>query len=383
MSDVYELKLYDSTLISFEYKKNALGGHDVSIIDVNESEPKELFPVGYEISDKGILKWLNDRVIPKNRAFVNEILKAQGLTLGDVKGIIDVCKGLSLNDSYWVIPINSDLKYSDYNLYENKFSEVLSLVAYTGLQQAEGSGGSSPEFTTTGALPKGWRYLDDDGIYLYKGGTTGSANSGREPVTEFLASQVALAMDIDHVNYDIEYWKEMLASKCKLFTTINTSFVPVYNYVGNAGLESAVSFYDTEGGLYYDFVRDMLVFDALIYNEDRHFGNFGMLRDNKTGKIKQNAPIFDNGNSLFFRAMPDDFNDLQSYAKTRYPYYHNATFEGICNTYITDRQVEKLRRLKDFTFNKHPIIEIPCGYITAIDSLIRKRSVELIELCRK
>ena len=24
----------------------------------------------------------------------------------------------------------------------------------------------------------------------------------------------------------------------------------------------------------------MLVFDAVIYNEDRHFGNFGVLRDN-------------------------------------------------------------------------------------------------------
>lgn len=42
--------------------------------------------------------------IPKNRAFVDEILKTVGLSHNDTKGIIDVCKGLSLNDSYWVVP---------------------------------------------------------------------------------------------------------------------------------------------------------------------------------------------------------------------------------------------------------------------------------------
>ena len=39
----------------------------------------------------------------------------------------------------------------------------------------------------------------------------------------------------------------------------------------------------------------MLVFDAVILNEDRHFGNFGVLRDNHTGKIIAPAPVFDNG----------------------------------------------------------------------------------------
>ncbi len=61
----------------------------------------------------------------------------------------------------------------------------------------------------------------------------------------------------------------------------------------------------------------MLVFDALIYNEDRHFGNFGLLRNNHTGEIIAPAPIFDNGLSLFNYAMPDDFKNLSAYAKTR------------------------------------------------------------------
>ena len=31
--------------------------------------------------------------------------------------------------------------------------------------------------------------------------------------------------------------------------------------------------------------RDMLVFDTIIYNIDRHLGNFGMIIDNNTGKF--------------------------------------------------------------------------------------------------
>ena len=42
----------------------------------------------------------------------------------------------------------------------------------------------------------------------------------------------------------------------------------------------------------------MLVFDAVILNEDRHFGNFGLLVDSHTNKIIAPAPIFDNGLSL-------------------------------------------------------------------------------------
>ena len=60
----------------------------------------------------------------------------------------------------------------------------------------------------------------------------------------------------------------------------------------------------------------MLIFDAVIYNEDRHFGNFGVLRDNHGGAIIATAPLFDHGLSLFNYAMPDDLQTLDDYAKT-------------------------------------------------------------------
>ena len=52
---------------------------------------------------EGLITWLKHRVIPKNRAFVDEILYALGSSHNDTKGIIDISKGMSLNDSYWMV----------------------------------------------------------------------------------------------------------------------------------------------------------------------------------------------------------------------------------------------------------------------------------------
>jgi len=130
MHDSYELRLYDDKLLSFSLAIGTLGGYEASISHVEDN--KELFPLDLELSGDGVLKWLERRVIPKNRTFVEEILRAFGLSIGNTKGIIDVCKGLSLNDSYWIVPEGFDGRFAEYNLYENRFSEILSLVAYTG-----------------------------------------------------------------------------------------------------------------------------------------------------------------------------------------------------------------------------------------------------------
>ena len=131
MNNKYELRLYDDTLLSFEMELGSLGGYNAVITDI--SEPRKLLPLDLELTGEGMMEWLQRRVIPKNRTFVDEILQSLGLSSRDTKGIIDVCKGLSLNDSYWIVPEGFDGKFANYNLYENRFSEILSLVAYTGV----------------------------------------------------------------------------------------------------------------------------------------------------------------------------------------------------------------------------------------------------------
>ena len=112
----------------------------------------------------------------------------------DLIGIINICKWLSLNDSYWVVEEGFDSKFDDYNLYDHEFLKALSLIAYTGYGSVKAKGfTASPEFTTNGMLRKGWRKIKDK-IYLYKGGTEGAANSGKEPYSEYYAAQLAQTM---------------------------------------------------------------------------------------------------------------------------------------------------------------------------------------------
>ena len=126
-------------------------------------------------------------------------------------------------------------KFSQYNLYENRFSEILALVAYTGAGGSRQAFTTSPELTTGGMLPKAWRYVEHDGIYLYKGGTTGASNTGREPYCEYYASQIAETMRLNAVHYDLENWKGITASKCALFTNIDTAVYPHRAHCPNRG----------------------------------------------------------------------------------------------------------------------------------------------------
>lgn len=381
MEKGYVLRLYDTDLLSFTLSERGIEGLKAQIHSVKE-EDRALFPLDLELTDDGLVKWLQRRVIPKNRAYVAEILKTFGLSVNDTKGIIDVCKGLSLNDSYWVVPQGFTGTFAQYNLYENRFSEILSLVAYTGIGQSDAAFTTSPELTTNGMLPKAWRFIEGEGIYLYKGGTFGAANTGNEPYSEFYASQVAQAMGLDAVAYELENWKGILASRCKLFTDIDTSYIPIGRIVREGGLKACLEYYRQLGPEAYEQVRSMLVFDAVIYNEDRHFGNFGVLRDNHTGKVTGAAPVFDNGMSLFNFAMPEEFQDLDSYAKTRGTAY-GVSFESVCQEVMGPVQTRQLRNLIGFTFHRHPRLNWPEYRLEATERHLQKRVCQLLDMIPK
>lgn len=381
MGNLYELRLYDMPLLAFKLEEQGIS-LTAQITWIND-ENKSLLPLDLQLTDEGILAWLRHRVIPKNRAFVEEILKTLGLSVGNTKSIIDVCKGLSLNDSFWVVAKDFDGTFAEYNLYENEFSEILSLVAYTGIGQSNRAFTTSPELTTNGMLPKAWRRLENGEIYLYKGGSSGAANTGNEPYSEYYACQIAQAMGLHTVSYNLEHWKGILASKCKLFTDIDTAFVPIGRIVRTGGLQACLNFYAELGEDFSEAVRSMLVYDAVIYNEDRHFGNFGVLRDNRSGAIIAPAPLFDHGLSLFNYAMPDDIANLEDYAKTRFPAYGDISFEKICAEVMGKTQAQQLRRLIGFKFKRHPSINWSEQRLEAIEKHLQKRVRQILGLTRQ
>lgn len=384
MSNVYSLRIYDTELMRFVLEKRGLEGLVAEIVSVQE-EYAHLMPLDLELTGEGVIKWLERRVIPKNRTFVDEILKTLGLSHNDTKGIIDVCKGLSLNDSYWSVPENFDGSFAHYNLYENRFSEMLALVAYTGAGQRRQAFTTSPELTTNGMLPKAWRFVENDGIYLYKGGTSGASNAGREPYCEYYASQIAETMQLNAVHYDLENWKGITASKCELFTNVDVSYVPAGGIIRAGGIQKCLDYYDSLGPEFGEQIRSMLVFDALIYNEDRHFGNFGILRDNQSGKIISPAPIFDNGLSLLCYAGNDDLASmfaLEEYAKTRTTPYR-LSFEEVCAEVMGAKQKEQLRRMIGFRFKRHQSLNFSEEHLQMLEKLLEGRVRKLLAIPSK
>lgn len=368
------LKHFDTELLKFESTVD-IRHPEIKILWMNE-DAKQLFPIDLTVSGEGVFSWLKHRLIPSNRNYVHNFLAKLGLNEKDIIGIIKISYGLSLNDSYWICPETEKRKFSEINLYENRFSQILSLIAFTGNgSYVKSNFRSSPEFTTNGMLAKGWRKLKNQ-IYLYKSGTEGAANSGKEPYSEFYAYQVAEKMGINAIEYGLSKWKGKLCSTCKIFTSKDLSFVPIGRIVKDGGIEAVEKFYKDMGPDFYDSFVDMIVFDAIIYNQDRHFGNFGVLIESLTNKIIAPAPIFDNGLSLYCYAMESDFENIDKYKKTILPATYDD-FIGYAKKLITECQKKMLRKLINFKFKKHSRYNLPPDRLRFIEVEIQK-NVEML-----
>lgn len=319
----YELKIYDQSLMRFEAAYDAFGSLKLEITDI-DSANAHLLPLNLIVDqdEKSLASWMEARTIPKNRAFVEQILSTAGLTRNDILGILDVSKGLSINDSYWLDDGKSDVTFDEINLFDNRFDEVLGLVAYTGYTPSQKhKAGVSSEWTLGGQFPKAVRRINDR-LLLFKTGTSGARNLGKEPYSEYFAAQVAKRMGIDHVSYDLEMWKGKLASVCGLMNDKEISFVPFFVAAGDASFPAALSILNELDPKMASKYRTMVVFDALICNRDRHGGNFGILRENRTGRLLGLAPVFDHNLSLFAQ---DDETDYANFLDRSNRYYLPAT----------------------------------------------------------
>lgn len=360
----YQLKLYDQPLAQFQFERTLTGfraGHLEVDPDAVTLLPLNLAQVQNDVE---LVRFLESRRIPKGRAYLEEVLRPYGLTPSDTKGIIDLSRGVSVNDAYSVVPADDDIPYAEYNLFDNAFDEVLQVIAYTGaIPQGVVGTGRPSDLTPSGAFPKTWRRIDDS-LVLYKAGAaSGALNYGREPYAEYLAWQVARAGGFNAVAYELAEWKGKVCSTCALFNTSEVAFVPfelclpsdliqlcdfemTQAYFADLGEEAACGF------------RSMAVFDSLIANTDRHSGNFGVLRDNRTGSVFGMAPLFDHNVSLFSRdfdgqlVVPELLRRLEAS-----PGVMDATLVWQGSAMLGDAQRERVERLVDFSFDGTGFIE--------------------------
>lgn len=376
----YVLKQFDLPLLKFTVEED-LASPVLKVLWVNEAH-RNLLPLDLKPEACSLSHWIRHRTIPKNRAYVHALLAKCGLNLNRPMSIIAVCKGLSLNDSYWVVEEGFEGSFDKYNLYENRFSQILGLVAFTGYGSSNRTSlESSPEFTTNGMLPKCWRRVNGK-VLLYKGGTSGASNTGNEPYSEYYAAQVAQAMGIDAIGYGLSKWKGVLCSTCELFTSKDYAYMPIGHIVTEGGFAAVFDYYQQLGEAFVQALRDMLVFDAVVCNTDRHFGNFGLMIDNATNTIARPAPLFDHGNSLFNFAGKEYLQNaelLQQYVNTLAPCTYGDFIET-AGKYMNGKNHDQLRRLLTFHFKRHSRYNLSSDSLRLIEEQVQKRARTLLGL---
>lgn len=358
----YILMNKDLPLTSFHLKDL---GRELFVV----SDVKVINPSPY---DSGRLtELLESRKPAKNREYLEKLLEQ--MQIKSISGYLDISYGLSLNDTLWFKPYDAtdSITWENLNLYDNEFNETIAHFAFCGQGLARlHMKTTSPEFGTNGMLPKCWHREEDHEIYLYKGGTSGCSNTGNEPYSEYMCSCILEAMGMrNYVPYTLKHYHGHLVSSCKIFTSKEIGYVPVCNYSNPTRYMQIVEMFDSLG-LREDF-DNLMIFDALVFNTDRHLNNYGFLVNNDTYKVEGMAPIFDNGCGMLPFYVMD--NDIDEYAK-KYDYQNSGlSNDDILMLCLRDRHKKMLSHLVDFKFPEHPLFDLPEERVERLEQLLQRR----------
>lgn len=277
-----------------------------NIVGINKIMNAEHLPVGTRNDDllNTFNRWWKNRSIPKSRSGLRNLLDNLNLTVS--QQLIDKCCGLSLSDQYWICPINKDLNWKDINFFENDFSDDIGNLLFGSKLSREEVNFMSPDSTSDGNLKKKWKIINGKRC-LIKGG---SNPYQQEPLNEVIASLLMDRIGVKHIPYSVVWDNELPYSVCDDFINTDTELVSAYQICS--------SFENTSDTVFEHFmlcaeklgipnvqksINEMLVVDFLIANVDRHFGNFGALRNANTLDYISMAPIYDNGTSLWYNTL--------------------------------------------------------------------------------
>lgn len=315
--------------------------------------------------------FIRGRKAPKSRENIERLLEESGCDT--LIGYLSITHALSLIDTFWVKQISSNLTWRNVSLYDKPFNEVIAKTAFEGGLHGGPLSTTSPEYGTDGTFAKCW-VREQEQIKLLKKGTTGFKNAGLEPYSEYYASQIAEELNLNNVKYTIRNYRGKLCSSCDIFTSEEEGYLP-YAAIErtNSTLDSVILTYGKYGGK--DFALNMFVFDALIFNCDRHKGNFGFMVDNKSQEIIKPAPLFDHNLALICYALEEDF-DGEEYVKQLGPRI-GSTFIKDAKRCITSDMRRKLINLKGFKFKKHPKYNLPDWRLEVLERLV-DRQIDLI-----
>jgi hypothetical protein len=280
-----------------------------SILKVKKIFCKErLFPGLYrkQLNIFGLNDWFFSRGIPAKRQELPEILESNNVETRQELVVKNL--GLGLTDFYWIKKADDVRKWADVNFFDNIFSTD-NQNAYLGKsfdndKKREISVNKlTPSNVSCGMLPKMWQIING-GRYMIKGS---ELQILQEPFNEVILSKYLDKLGVDHVNYELYWHKKLPYSKCPNMLQKGEELIHSYYVLCHEKKNNSVSYLDhyiamcEKMGLknIRKALDDMILFDYMSANTDRHWSNFGIIRDSETLLAKRLAPLYDHGAALY------------------------------------------------------------------------------------
>lgn len=323
-----------------------------TILKVKKTFELEFLPVGIDAktgipNKKELNEWWFGRSIPASRSGIRNALEK--LNIRHSEQLLLKCYGLSLSDQYWMKPADSDLQWKTINFFENDFSDDVGNILF-GQPASQDIDLMSPCNTSDGWLKKKWKIIDTKRCLI----KAGSNPFMQEPINEVFGTRLHQRLRCkNYVPYYVLWEEGIPYSVCEDFIDTDTELVNAVSINRSMKKRSQNSSYKhflnacDELGIpeMKEFVDYMLVFDYLIANTDRHFGNFGAIRNVETLEWIGPAPIFDSGTSLWHDKLTRAINPL-SEVETK-PFYSNASKQLALVSDFSWIPFENLKLLKD------------------------------------
>jgi hypothetical protein len=272
------------------------------------SETLRHLPIG--VTDCSSLKvWLLNRGVPVTRQRLKVDLN--GLKVKSPFELMLSNYGLSLTDHYWVCRQCDNYTWETINLYKNNFKSTYSLDLRSDKRSIAGKTNFTPSSSLKGDLKKKWIIDNNNTRRLVKGNYN---NTCRQSLCEVLATQIHKNQGkISYTPYSlikISSDNQLITGcECPNFTSIDTEFVSAIDIVDNFKKPNDISYYEffiqlcNINGLDIRFFLEyQIMTDFIISNSDRHFNNFGIIRRSDNLQWLSYAPLFDSGNSMFYKS---------------------------------------------------------------------------------
>ncbi len=293
-----EIKVSDVEMDSFYHIKSIKNIYAAAHMPVGTMQKQDA-------DQQALAKWWSRRTIPKGRPRLQEVLDIRNMLTS--KELLKDSFGLSLSDQYWLKPKDSSVSWEQIQFFDNDFSEQFGEMMLGNLEITECFYAMTPDVTLEGRMAKAWKVRDGKRI-LIKGG---SNPYQQEPLCEVIASGIAERLCIPHTKYTLLWEHEKPFSVCQDFITSETELISAYHIMQSRKKPNDLSDYEfylsCAEQLGVKNIREqtekMIVLDFLIGNEDRHFNNFGLIRNTVTLEWIGVAPIFDCGTSLWYNTQ--------------------------------------------------------------------------------